>query len=66
MRKEHQHTTKENYQTTWEESKRRKEQRRTIKGPENKQQNGNTYIPINNQFKCQWNKCSKQKPQCGR
>ena len=31
--------------------------------PENKEQNGNKYTSINNHFKCQLNKCSKQKTQ---
>ena len=31
------------------------------KQPENNEQNGNKYIPINNYFKCKWTKCSNQK-----
>ena len=44
---------KENHQTTSEEIiKRRKEQKKIQKQPENKQQNDNKYISINNHVKC--------------
>ena len=36
------------------------------KQPENKQQNGNKFIPINNHFKCKWTKCLNQKTYSGR
>ena len=35
----------------------KREQKRTTQ-PENNKQNGNTYIPINNYFKCNLTKCS--------
>ena len=52
MRKESKHNIEENHQKAKEERKRRrKEQRGTTKQPENCEQNGNKYIPINNEFK---------------
>ena len=41
--------------TKGESKRRRKEQKRTTKQPENSEQNGNKYKPISNHFKCNWN-----------
>ena len=49
------------HQTTWEETKRRKEQRRTTKTTIKQLTNGNKYITITNYFKCKWTKCTNQK-----
>ena len=50
-RKDSKYNTKNSHQVTREENRRRKEQKRTTKTTP-KQQNGNKYIPINNDFKC--------------
>ena len=62
VRKEFKQNTKESHQTTREESKsKRKEQKVTTKQPENNEQNGNKYIPINNYFKCKSTEFFNQK-----
>lgn len=52
-------STKEIHQTTKEVSKRpRKKQRGTMKQPENSEQNGDKYMPLDNYFKCKRTKFS--------
>ena len=58
-RKELKYTTKENHQTAKGKTKRRKENWKNQL--ENKGNDGNKYIPINNCFKCQWTKFSNKK-----
>ena len=61
IKTESKHTTKEYHQNTRKERKRRNKQRGTTKTPR-KQQNGNKYLTIiNNYFKCQWTKFINQK-----
>ena len=46
--------------------KKKKEERNKKelqKQPQNNEQNGSDYIPINNYLKCKWIKCSNQKMQ---
>ena len=50
---------KENCQTTKGKTKRNKEEIQNQL--ENKVENGNKHISINNYLKCQWSKCSDQK-----
>ena len=62
-RKESKHITTKLHQITKEDSKReRKEHRKTLKQPENNEQNDNSKsLPVNNYFKCKWIKFSSQK-----
>ena len=50
--KEIKNNTKDSHQISREESKRRKEQQRTIKTTESNEQNSNKDLTINNYFKC--------------
>lgn len=60
-RKSPKYNTKENHQTTMDETKRFLNIRELQKQSENKKQDGNKDILINNHFKYQWIKCSNQK-----
>lgn len=57
-RKESKQSTKDSNETTMEEIKRRRKERNRelLKQPENCEQNGNKYAPINNYFKYKWTK----------
>ena len=57
---ESKYITKESQQIM-KKSKKRKDQRKTTKQPQIKQQKGNTNISINNYFAYKWTKCSNQK-----
>lgn len=56
MSKESKHNTKSHQATRKERMRRTKEQRGTTKKPENNEQNGNQFIPINNYFNWKWTK----------
>ena len=51
-RKESKHTTIESHQATNGETREEERDREITQQPENNEQNGNKYIPINNYFKC--------------
>ena len=52
---------KENYQNTKGKVITRRDEKELQRHLENKDLNGNKYIPINNCFKCQWTKFSNKK-----
>ena len=58
--KESNYITKERQQSM-KESKRRKDQRKSVETTTKQVKNDNKYVSINNYFECKWSKCSKQK-----
>lgn len=59
QRQGYKHNIKESHQLTRGERKRRRKGQKRTTETTREQQNGNKYIPINDYFKCKWNKCSE-------
>ena len=57
-KKQPKHNTKDSHQTTIENRRKEEDQQKQI---QNKQENGNRNIHINNDLKCKWIQCSNQK-----